>query len=279
MIYAKLDVDIADHPRAFAAGVEAFGLWAWGLAYTRKHDLDGRIPKVAAFIALGGKQNEKLAQKLLDAGLWIADGDSFIVFNYAEKNETKAQVQKRKEQTKERVTRYRSVTRDDVTQAVTQPCNASVPGSGSGSGSVYLDPEGGLGETEPAADDPGAPANDSEPSELTKAQKLEAWESKVRDAYCRGISAGKGGAFAWPGGNQDQGLLNQCVKAFGRAKNKDDPFRGEAVTEWTFNFAGAFALDVVEKGTSKYYSAFSPKGFMRWLNEYHQQNEARRVGS
>jgi hypothetical protein len=97
VIHAKLDVDICDHPRALAAGVAAFGLWSWGLAYTRKHELDGELPLLAVRSAFGGgAANDDLAETLCRVGLWEKTEAGWRMLNYASKNETKAVIAQRR---------------------------------------------------------------------------------------------------------------------------------------------------------------------------------------
>ncbi len=84
--FAPIDVDIISHPKAFAAGPEAMGLWLWGQAHCKLHRTSGRIARMAALGAFGGRRNIMLAKRLVDAGLWLAreDGD-WDVWNYEEK--------------------------------------------------------------------------------------------------------------------------------------------------------------------------------------------------
>lgn len=84
--FAPIDVDIITHPKAMAAGIEAMGLWLWGQAHCKLHRTAGRIARMAALGAFGGKRNVMLAKRLVDSGLWVAreDGD-WDVWNYEEK--------------------------------------------------------------------------------------------------------------------------------------------------------------------------------------------------
>ncbi len=149
MIFAKLDVDITDHPKAIAAGPGPFGIWAWALAYCRKHELDGVVPAAALRQALGGRpENVEHAAALMSVGLFLvrADGD-FTFANYAKKNETKDDVSRRRTETKNRVAKLRKTEKSryicvtpsvtgSVTSALPSPVTvALVPGSGSDSGS------------------------------------------------------------------------------------------------------------------------------------------------
>lgn len=84
--FAPIDVDIISHPKAFAAGVEAMGLWLWGQAHCKLHRTNGHVARMAALGAFAGKRNIMLAKRLVDAGLWLAREDgSWDVWNYEEK--------------------------------------------------------------------------------------------------------------------------------------------------------------------------------------------------
>ena len=84
--FTPIDVSITTHPKAFAAGVEAMGLWLWGMAYAKQHRTDGQVHRAAVLGAWGGKRNVVLAKRLVDAGLWVAreDGD-WDIFNFEAK--------------------------------------------------------------------------------------------------------------------------------------------------------------------------------------------------
>ncbi len=259
MIYVRADVILATHPRAMRAEDESPGsmsLYFWALLHVRSHDGDGSVSKLALRRWWGDPSHaDQHAKALVASGLFDDVGESITICKYAEKNETKQQIDNRRALTRQRVTRYRSVSNANVADDVTRECNATVPDSGSGS--VFL-PEGGLGETD-------QPASEAEP---TKAQKLAAWEAKHRDAYVRGIADGKRGPFVWSGGLYDQGALNEAIRAFGRLDDTGDVRSAERLLRWTHAAAKDFAEDMVRRPTeAKYYFSFSPKGFKKWLNE------------
>lgn len=101
-------------------------------------------------------------------------------------------------------------------------------------------------------------------------------QTRYREAYCRGVSEGKGGPYAWPESKQAQWDLNHCIKTFAIAKDKS-PFRGEVLLRWIAHEAHRFADDVTRKDTAKFYSAYAPKGFKKWLNEDYRTEEAQHV--
>lgn len=103
MIFAGIDVNIITHEKAEAAGIEAFGLWCWAMCWAQVHASDGRVPRLIALRALGGKRNATLAQRLVDVGLWSANEDgSWTIHNYAKKNQTAEEIQRKKEAARRR---------------------------------------------------------------------------------------------------------------------------------------------------------------------------------
>jgi hypothetical protein len=92
-------VNIITHERAAAAGVEAFGLWCWGMCWAQIHKSDGRLPRILVLDALRGRRNIMLAKRLVTAGLWIDREDgSWDIRNYIEKNQTAAEIALRLEE-------------------------------------------------------------------------------------------------------------------------------------------------------------------------------------
>lgn len=163
MIHVVVDVDLPDHPKTLDAGMESLGLWLWGTCYSRRYLTDGRIPGKAARMAMGSPDAAARAiQELVRTGLWIVDGDDFLVAKYAEKgNQTKLQVQAATRLSKARKAKYNGRARNgDGTpfrqRSNTVPpdtpgarsdrdCGSSSSSSISESGSD-LDPEGVQGE-------------------------------------------------------------------------------------------------------------------------------------
>jgi len=108
MIYAGIDVNIATHPKALAAGVEALGLWTWGMCHAQLHETNGTLTRHAVLAAMGGRRNVMLAKRLVEAGLWIAHEDgSWSVWNYGKKNQSADEIRRKKALAAERTQRWR----------------------------------------------------------------------------------------------------------------------------------------------------------------------------
>ncbi len=100
-------------------------------------------------------------------------------------------------------------------------------------------------------------------------------------AYCAGIAKGKGGPFAWSGSQYDLGDLGQVISVFAHELKSKKPLRGERLLGWIEDAACDFATWVGEQKdpeTPRYYSAYRPKGCLKFLNEQERGEEARRVG-
>lgn len=136
MIHAKVDVSLRDHVRAHKAGA-AMGTWTWGLLYVREHETDGHVPDIAIRLAWVGERDARRdAAKLVEVGLWTKhqDGDGWMICKYDAKNETRAVIDVRRKETRERVAKHRASnhSRNALPNALH---GVLVPGSGSDSGS------------------------------------------------------------------------------------------------------------------------------------------------
>lgn len=159
MIFAKVDVTLGQHHRVLRIPKDrratALGVWLLALLYTRGNDLDGFAPKESVDMVA----TDQAIEDLVTVGLLSAHEHEgvhgYLIYRYAEHNETKRQVQRRRNATKKRVRKHRGngVTGKDVTRTEV----AFVPGSDSDSGSDQRSSERVQGEgraTLPPADIP-----------------------------------------------------------------------------------------------------------------------------
>jgi hypothetical protein len=106
MRWIKLGTHIADHARLLAAGAVGRDLYVWGLTYSGKHETDGELPMVAVLTSAwgaGGQANIKVANTLVDVGLWARTDTGFTSLRWAEQgNETKTSLSEKREAAKAR---------------------------------------------------------------------------------------------------------------------------------------------------------------------------------
>lgn len=258
MIYAKVDVELRDHPKALAAG-NAMATWTWGLLYVRSKETDGFIPKAALRGAwVGSAEALKHAATLVQVSLWEAVDGGWRICKYELKNDTKAAIAENKARVRERVTAHR----DRVRNALQTPAAAAfVPGSGSYSGS-NSDQEIKIPEEIP----PRAREPEATPS-----------MARYQEAYANGVRRGKAGPWSWPGTKYADWDLGKIIKDHCK-DSKGVPYKGDQLLRCIEHNAAEFASDVLERKIAQYYSAFEPRGCLKWLNEAAMLEEARRVG-
>lgn len=100
MVWQRLDDRLHSHPKAAEAGLEAIGLWALSLSHVGDHRTDGHVSRaVASRLAMGAKKAEKLANRLVDAGLWEPheSGDGWQFHDYLDHNPSREEVEANRE--------------------------------------------------------------------------------------------------------------------------------------------------------------------------------------
>lgn len=109
MTWIKLDDGFPNNPKIVGLSDHSFRLYIAGLCYSGKYLTDGFIPE--AVVAQFGDPTE-----LLEKGLWEETFDGIQIGNYTEYQTPKAEVEKKREQSRERGERYRSrVTNASIT--------------------------------------------------------------------------------------------------------------------------------------------------------------------
>ena len=109
MTWIKLDDGFPNNPKIVGLSDHSFRLYIAGLCYSGKYLTDGFIPE--AVVAQFGDPTE-----LFQKGLWEETFDGIQIGNYTEYQTPKAEVEKKREQSRERGERYRSrVTNASIT--------------------------------------------------------------------------------------------------------------------------------------------------------------------
>ena len=298
--YAKIDIDIIDHPKSYLVGPEGVGLYVLSICYCVGHLTDGLIPLAAAKSLLNGAGVKHISPSYVsplghiglahpDVGWWIIRGQFIEVWNYAKKNYTRAQVEEIRKQSRSRASKYRtkisSLSR--VTNSVSDAARDEfVPPSPSISDlrSDLRSPEQPSGQENPGDLNPRMgdglvmptviAANDGprtiayvapspEPANFQSTPTPR--EQEYQTAYERGIAAGKGAPFAMP--EASRGALHQALTKHARTA-AGRVYRGPELLAWIEHEAGEFARWLTTKPDEiKFYSGYGPKGWLRWLNE------------
>lgn len=148
MIHARVDVILLGHAKAYAAGPEAMGLWLFLTLAAREQETVGRVPMARALSAWGGQKNRALLTQLVAARLVEIEGDEVVVLNYAAKNETKVEIDARREAERAKKQRWRD----------------GRNGAGTSRGVPPLSPGASLGVStvDDTGDSPGCPGSGSD---------------------------------------------------------------------------------------------------------------------
>jgi hypothetical protein len=117
MPWFKVDDRFWSHPVTSELSDSATALWIRAGSWSACHLTDGEIPK-SKLKAFGSRM--RAAQELVDAGLWSysATSQTFSIQNWARYQPEKAQVLKKREDTKNRVNAYRNKDSNAVTERV-----------------------------------------------------------------------------------------------------------------------------------------------------------------
>jgi hypothetical protein len=98
MTWANVDDLFPEHPKVLAAGGDAAWLYICGLCFTNRNLTEGRIPKAVVPRLSDRKAPARLAQRLVEVGLWHEDRDAYVIHDWEKYNEGAEAVKARKEQ-------------------------------------------------------------------------------------------------------------------------------------------------------------------------------------
>jgi hypothetical protein len=103
MPWFRLEDSFANNPKVTRAGNAATGLWVRCATYSAQYLTDGHIP---ADVARGfGRPREITA--LVDSGLWVDNGDGYLMPDYLDYNPSREQVLAERAAARERQARKR----------------------------------------------------------------------------------------------------------------------------------------------------------------------------
>lgn len=98
MTWANVDDLFPEHPKVLAAGGDAAWLYICGLCFTNRNLTEGRIPKAVVPRLSDRKAPGRLAQRLVEVGLWHEENDAYLIHDWEKYNEGAEKVKARKEQ-------------------------------------------------------------------------------------------------------------------------------------------------------------------------------------
>jgi len=90
MPWAKLDDRLHAHPKAAKAGLEALGLHLLAMSHCAAYETDGHVHVSFPTEKAAGK-GPRLAQTLVDSGLWETNGSGWVIHHWLDYNPSKAQ--------------------------------------------------------------------------------------------------------------------------------------------------------------------------------------------
>ncbi len=92
MTFAKLDDRANEHRKCLLAGAEACWFWACGLMYAnRQPSRDGVIPDLALTMLYPAKNPKRIAERLVEVGLWERTEGGYRIHDYHTLNPTREQ--------------------------------------------------------------------------------------------------------------------------------------------------------------------------------------------
>ena len=111
MPWFRIDDHFHHHPKVTRAGNAAVGLWVRAGSYSSAYLTDGHVP-LGAVREMGTKRE---IDALVEARLWVPNGDGFVLPDFAEYNYSAEQVLAERAKTRARTAKYRASHNGDVT--------------------------------------------------------------------------------------------------------------------------------------------------------------------
>jgi hypothetical protein len=128
MTWANVDDLFPEHPKVLAAGGDAGWLYICGLCFTNRNLTEGHIPKAVVPRISDRKAPMKLAQRLVDVGLWHDKGDYYVIHDWDKYNENADEVKARKEHART-AARARWAGKPKPPSSSAQPMPGAMPGA------------------------------------------------------------------------------------------------------------------------------------------------------
>jgi hypothetical protein len=116
MTWIKLDDTLPNNPKILPLSDKAFRLYIEGLCYANQYLTDGFLAQAV----VNRLDSGNAVQELLVAGLWLEADLGVQIHDYCEHQTSRKVVEEKREQVRNRVTRYREKSNADVTTPETE---------------------------------------------------------------------------------------------------------------------------------------------------------------
>ena len=134
MIFAKLDTCFWWHDKFVEAGEAAAGYWAGALAFLRHSESSNGVlldRNVGRILNVGVSRGQRHCKRLVECGLFARRNNGWELLGYAEKNETKEDIQARLQKNSSRVaaSRKKKALREGQVAGSSQDPQLTIPGT------------------------------------------------------------------------------------------------------------------------------------------------------
>lgn len=107
MAWVKLDDGFPQHPKVVEAGHKAAWLYICSLTYSSSQLTNGHIPRALVGRLTDIPGEKRLAQRLVEVGLWEHTEEGFVIHDYGDYQRTREQVQEQRAAAKRRMADWR----------------------------------------------------------------------------------------------------------------------------------------------------------------------------
>ena len=112
--WVRLDVDYMTNPKVTAAGLGGQRLHLTSILWSARHLTDGHVPmSTIAAICRESSTKSATVDRVICAGLWVPNGDGFVIHDYTKMQDTRAEVERQRERWRANQQRHRNGVTDD----------------------------------------------------------------------------------------------------------------------------------------------------------------------
>jgi len=112
--WVRIDVDYLTNPKVTAAGHDGQRLHFVSILWSARHLTDGHIPASTVSSLIHDSYSRRVTvARVVDAGLWVPNGDGFNVHDFTEMQHTREEVERQRERWRANQRRFRNGVTDD----------------------------------------------------------------------------------------------------------------------------------------------------------------------